>query len=67
MNRRKNTIFSSEKSLVNSQKYNELVHLDIVDYSTAGLFYMDIYIYLYKYIQKYIYVCYLYRQHSRCS
>lgn len=41
--------------------------MDIVDYLTAGLFYMDIYIYLYKYIQKYMYVCYLYRQHSRCS
>lgn len=43
--RRKNATFSSEKSLVNSQKYNGLVHVDIVDYLTAGLFYMGIYIF----------------------
>lgn len=52
---RKNTIFSPEKSLVNSHKYNVLVHLDIVDSLTAGLCYMGTYIFLY--INIYLDIC----------
>lgn len=55
MKRRKNTIFSSEKSLVNSQKHNGLVHLDIVDYLTAGFFYIVVYMHFLA--NRYINIC----------
>lgn len=44
---------SPEKSLVKSQNHNGLVHLDIVDYLTAGLFCMR---YIYTYIHTQIWI-----------
>jgi len=56
MKRRKNTIFSPEKPLVSSQKYEGLVHLDIVDYLTTWVY---TYIYMQIYPQMYVYVLFI--------